>query len=116
MNDAGARRAPQAMDAARPLLRAERRQGWRTDARVRWGGGVLVLFSVAAIVLPMLGTTDPTAIGDVLATRLVPPFGTDSHGTFHLLGTDAFGRDVLARLWVAARISLGVGIAGSLLA
>lgn len=92
------------------------RSRWHEDARVRWAGGLLVLLSVAAVVLPMIGTTDPTQIGDVLATRLVPPFSSDAQGTFHLLGTDAFGRDLLARLWVAARISLGVGIAGSVLA
>ena len=33
-----------------------------------------------------------------------------------MLGTDAFGRDVLMRLWLAARISLGVGVAGSVFA
>jgi peptide/nickel transport system permease protein len=34
----------------------------------------------------------------------------DLHGTFHLLGTDRFGRDVWARLAFGARVSLGVGL------
>lgn len=71
---------------------------------------------VAALLVPMMSSQDSRAIGDVLATRLVPPFARDSRGAWHLLGTDAFGRDVLVRLWSAARISLGVGVAGSILA
>ncbi len=72
--------------------------------------------ATGAILFPLLAGADPSRIGDVLATRLVPPFQRDALGTWHLLGTDAFGRDILARLWMAARISLGVGVAGSLLA
>jgi peptide/nickel transport system permease protein len=78
---------------------------------------VLVFGALAAPALgTMLGAASPTNIGDVLTTRLVRPLGVDGLGTRHLLGTDAFGRDVLARLWLGARISLGVGAVGSLLA
>lgn len=84
----------------------------------RWQAGVamLVALFVAAIVFPWFGEHDPNAITDVLARRLAPPFSRDGTGTWHLLGTDAFGRDVTMRLWLAARISLGVGVVGSLLA
>ncbi len=74
------------------------------------------MMTLGAALFPLLAGADPSRIGDVLATRLVPPFHHDALGTWHLLGTDAFGRDILARLWMAARISLGVGVAGSLLA
>lgn len=87
-----------------------------TDRRVLIGGGVLLLLVVGAVVLPFAATHDPAKIGDVLSTRLVPPLSRDALGGWHLLGTDAFGRDVLMRLWLAARISLGVGVAGSLFA
>jgi peptide/nickel transport system permease protein len=90
------------------------------DLRLRWGAGLLLLLVLGAVAAPPFsawrGGTDPTAIGDVLAVRLVHPLGTDGHGVRHWLGTDAFGRDVLTRLWLAARISLGVGVAGALLA
>ena len=77
----------------------------------------LLLGLVAAvIVIPALSHQDPLAIGDVLALRLVPPLSRDAHGVFHLLGTDRFGRDLLVRMMLAGRISLAVGIVGSLLA
>jgi peptide/nickel transport system permease protein len=68
------------------------------------------------LLVPMLAATDPLAIGDVLATRLVPPVSSDSLGRFHLLGTDRFGRDLFVRMMLAGRISLAVGVAGSALA
>jgi peptide/nickel transport system permease protein len=72
--------------------------------------------ALGAWIVPELAATDPREIGDVLARRLVPPFGRDSTGGWHLLGTDKFGRDIFARMMLAARLSLLVGIAGSLLA
>lgn len=77
----------------------------------------LALLAVAAAVGPALvaatGGGDPSAIGDVLATRLLPPLTRDGSGHLHLLGTDRFGRDLLARSLVAARLSLLVGVVGS---
>ncbi len=88
---------------------------WR-DRRLQVGVGLLALLAVAAIVGPWFGSTDPNAIDDVLARRLSPPLSRDGSGRWHVLGTDAFGRDLLLRLWLAARVSLGVGIVGSLFA
>jgi peptide/nickel transport system permease protein len=77
---------------------------------------VLALMIIAAAFVPMLAHRDPLAIGDVLALRLVPPLGRDSTGAWHLLGTDRFGRDLFVRMMLAARISLAIGVGGSLLA
>lgn len=71
--------------------------------------------AVAAIMVPELASDRAHEIGDVLATRLTPPFSRDARGGWHLLGTDAFGRDLVVRLWTGARISLGVGVTGSAL-
>jgi peptide/nickel transport system permease protein len=76
----------------------------------------LATMAIASIVVPLFAAEDPLAIGDVLATRLAPPFSVDATGTFHLLGTDRFGRDLFVRVMLAGRISLAVGVVGSLVA
>lgn len=76
----------------------------------------LAALAVAAIAIPMLAADDPRAMGDVVAQRFLPPFAVDRQGDFHLLGTDRFGRDILARTMLAGRISLVIGVLGSLLA
>ena len=88
----------------------------RRDHRWQAGVAILVALFLAAIVWPWFGGHDPNAITDVLARRLTPPFSRDGSGAWHLLGTDAFGRDIMMRLWLAARVSLGVGVVGTLLA
>jgi oligopeptide transport system permease protein len=64
---------------------------------------VLALLVLAAVVGPFL---TPYAYDEVnKADVWVPPL---THG--HLLGTDALGRDLLARLLVGLRVSLAIGL------
>ena len=84
------------------------------DPRARFGLAVIVAAIVVAVFAPLLAV-DPSAQRDIVATRFRPPLTTDLHGTFHLLGTDRFGRDVWARLAYGARVSLGVGVLAVLL-
>ena len=77
---------------------------------------VLAMLALGAIAVPMMSGDDPRTMGDVVAQRFLPPFVTDARGDFHLLGTDRFGRDIFARTMLAARLSLVIGIIGSLLA
>jgi peptide/nickel transport system permease protein len=86
--------------------------GWR-ERLATIALGVLVL---GAVLVPALAANDPRAIGDVISLRLLPPLARDPAGHLHLLGTDAFGRDIFARMMLAARVSLTVGVAGSVLA
>lgn len=84
------------------------------DARARFGLAVFGLAVLVAVFAPLLAV-DPSVQRDIVATRFLPPMSTDLHDTFHLLGTDRFGRDVWARLAYGARISLGVGLLAVLL-
>jgi len=76
----------------------------------------LVILAAGAVLVPMFAPRDPLAIGDVLSLRLLPPLVTDARGDFHLLGTDRFGRDLFTRMMLAGRLSLAVGVVGSVLA
>jgi peptide/nickel transport system permease protein len=69
--------------------------------------------AAGVILVPALSGRDPLRIEEVLARRLVPPFGRDGGGVLHLLGTDRFGRDLLVRMMLAGRLSLLVGVAGA---
>ncbi|MFN5203754.1 MAG: ABC transporter permease [Gemmatimonas sp.] len=90
--------------------------GWRcVPARAGWPGLVLGLMCLAAVIVPMIAGEHAREIGDVLGTRLTPPLARDGRGVWHLLGTDAFGRDMAVRIWTGARVSLFVGVAGSAL-
>ncbi|HUP88351.1 MAG TPA: ABC transporter permease [Longimicrobiales bacterium] len=73
----------------------------------------LVILALGVILVPALASRDPLRIDDVLARRLIAPFGRDAHGTFHLLGTDRFGRDLFVRMMLAGRLSLLVGVVGA---
>lgn len=84
------------------------------DPRARFGLAVLALAIILAVMAPLLAA-DPSLQRDIVATRFLPPLSTDLHHSFHLLGTDRFGRDVWARLLFGARVSLGVGLLAVLL-
>lgn len=88
----------------------------RKDRLPLVAGLLLIAMAFLALIVPLLARRDPLAIGDVLATRLTPPFSRDAQGAFHLLGTDRFGRDLFVRMMLAGRISLFIGIGGSLIA
>ena len=71
--------------------------------------GILIILAVATVLVPAVSHADPLGIGDVIAARLLPPFARDPAGHFHFLGTDAFGRDLFARMMLAGRLSLAIG-------
>ncbi len=93
--------------------------GWSRFRKNRFAvaGAVIVLsLYIVAILAPLLTPHDPIAHGDLPKTRYLSP------RTGHPLGTDKFGRDVLARVLYGSRISLTISflavaisvIAGSL--
>lgn len=74
----------------------------------RNGLAILLLLAVTAVVLPPF-LPDPATITDASRGALPPDRA-------HWLGTDALNRDILARLLVGARISLGIAAVATLLA
>ena len=86
---------------------------WR-DRRGRIGAALVTVFAVGAIVGPPLLGGAPVEVADIVARRFLAPLARTPDGVLHLLGTDRFGRDVLARLLLGARISLAVGVLAAL--
>jgi len=71
------------------------------------GLAILIPLILTATFAPMVFAIDPLAID--AAAKLQPPSPS------HLLGTDEYGRDVLSRIIIGARISLRVAFAATAL-
>lgn len=81
----------------------------RRDRAAVLAFGVLAALILVALTATWLAPADPLAQTDVLRNRFIAPLHTGPDGTFHWLGTDTFGRDLLSRLMYGGRISLTVG-------
>jgi peptide/nickel transport system permease protein len=90
--------------------------------RAPWGAAIVVAVTlVVALGAPWMVPHDPEAIDP--ANSLIPPWFVDGGTTQFLLGTDRLGRDILSRILLGTRVSLGVaavalaigGIVGTLL-
>lgn len=91
------------------LEAAERLHPFRqfvSDRLAATGLLIVSLLTLAAIFAPLLAPHDPTAIDPLRSLE-----GSSRH---HLLGTDELGRDVLSRLLVGARWSLGIAAGATL--
>lgn len=86
-------------------------RGWRRgrffrNRRAMFGLLLLAALVGATLLAGPLAPYDPETLNPRL--RLVPPLGTSRVGTFHLLGTDQSGRDILSRVLYGGRVSLAV--------
>lgn len=75
---------------------------WR-DQKAQVGFAIVVWFGIMAILAPELAPHDPMAAE-------FPQFQPPDFGSAHPLGTDTFGRDMLSRIMLGARISLSIGL------
>jgi len=94
-------------------LRALKRERWRRFFRHRtsaWGLGILTFLVIVAIAAPLVTPLDPIAQPDIIRLKNHAPSWT------FILGTDVFSRDVWSRIVYGARISLGIGTLGALVA
>ncbi|AOO84247.1 peptide ABC transporter permease [Bosea vaviloviae] len=73
-----------------------------------FGAAAIVTMTLACIFGPMLLPYNDTFID--IRQRFAPPFSGP-----HVLGTDPLGRDILARLLMAGRISLAVGFSAMII-
>lgn len=71
-------------------------------------GALILAFILIAIFAPLVARDNPLATQT--AIKLSPPGGS------HIFGTDDLGRDVFSRVVYGARVSLGIGFSGTLLA
>ena len=79
-----------------------------------FGGGVLVLVLLLAVLAPVIAPHDP--YHQELSQRMIPPIWGENGTWEHPLGTDNLGRDYLSRVVYGCRISLLIGFACVLLA
>jgi len=87
------------------------RDAWRRLAKNRlavFGAGVIVALTLACILGPLFSSYRYDAQDLNL--------GASAPSAAHWLGTDTLGRDLLVRLLVGGRISLGVGLCATLVA
>jgi peptide/nickel transport system permease protein len=98
-----------ARSPARQTLVALVRERWSAVSLV-----ILALIVLAAVLAPLVAPYDP--LDQDIAARLKPPMSSTDEGAFHLLGTDALGRDILSRLIYGSRISLVIGLASVVVA
>jgi peptide/nickel transport system permease protein len=91
------------LSALRQAAVAKYKWTWRRHPMFIVGLAVLVFMGLLAVLAPVLGTVDPTAVDP--PNRLKEPSGE------YWFGTDFVGRDVYSRVIYGARISLAVGFA-----
>ena len=114
-------------------LRANIHETFRESLLAKIGVVLLILILIMAIFAPLLAPHHPAQQGytDDQGQNL-PPYGTTYNTTIavegeftevtidgdreHLLGTNSLGQDVLSRFIYGARVSLLVGISGTILA
>jgi peptide/nickel transport system permease protein len=75
---------------------------------IAFGGALLIVMLLIAVLAPYLGTVDPTALAPAKRTR--------SPSADFWFGTDMLGRDIYSRVLYGARVSLMVGFSVAILA
>ena len=101
--------APYTPQVARSAPGNPWRSSFRRGRGMLAGGALLVVLATAAALAPLFAPHDPLEIAAGGGVTLERPTGA------HPFGTDALGRDLLARVLWAGRVSLAVGVGVELL-
>src|SRR5215470_1358778 len=72
---------------------------------VPWMSAVVITTMLCMAIFALL-LAPHSPIDQTLRDKLLPPFWLEGGSTKYILGTDAFGRDILSRLIYGARVSL----------
>lgn len=86
---------------------------WRASLATRICSVGLLLVSIIALIPPSWWPASASEIN--LMLRLQAP-GTAADGSFHLLGTDALGRDLFYRVLAGTRLTLMISVSATLIA
>ncbi|MBS4049357.1 MAG: ABC transporter permease [Alphaproteobacteria bacterium] len=95
----------QEMDYPSPWQNAWERS--KTHIGLQIGFSIVLLAALAAIFAPLIAPADPYA--QSLTSRLLPAVWQPNGSWDHILGTDAYGRDVLSRLLYGTQVTMIVG-------
>jgi peptide/nickel transport system permease protein len=101
--------APELPDILPPVRERRGIRGfvWRHPT-LSIGLALLAVMLLIAILAPLLGTVDPTALAPAKRTR--------EPGAEFWFGSDAYGRDIYSRVFYGARVSLLIGFSVAILA
>ena len=81
---------------------------WSRDPSTILGLSLVLFLAWVALMAPLLATYDPSALGEPVVSRFLPP------SAVHWMGTDILGRDLYSRVVYGARVSLFIGVASVL--
>lgn len=95
-------------------LSRRRRRPAKTRRRVLITGSLVGMIFLVAVFAPLLTPHDPYKVS--VSDRLKPPGYVSKDGELFLLGTDGVGRDVLSRIILGTRPSLGISVSAVLIA
>lgn len=78
---------------------------------------VFAIMSALALLAPVISPQDPYDLTEIsIIDAVLPPGSVGSSGLYHVLGTDAQGRDMFSAILYGLRISIAVGISSVFIA
>ena len=103
--------------ALKKFLRSEFFFNYRHNISAMIGTVIVVLILLIAVFGPLFAPQDPYDVAGLsLTDSYKPPAWLEGGDSRFLLGTDSQGRDMLSLLIYGSRISLFIGVVGTLLA
>ncbi len=102
-------------DVSEPILIAPEERPFRQAVLLLWGDKFAFVAAIYLAIVVFFAVFGPWLMGDMatalnLRLRNAPP-GSIEHGWAFVLGADALGRSILARLIVASRNTMGIAAA-----